>query len=606
MAVAIVLLLAVGGAVLFQGDAFGPPPIEDVRPLQQATGDYVGSAACRKCHADQHATWHASYHRTMTQVAQPDSIQVSLNGVTAEVLGEEYRFTQTEDVIHVNMPDIDTPEEDDRIDRRLLLTTGSHHMHVFWYETDVSRTLSMLPIVYRLDQKKWIPRDAAFLRPSRPPESERGRWNQTCVKCHTTRPQPRFDPVTRTSDTHAAEFGISCEACHGPGRAHVELRSSDSGSSAVDSIVNPMKLSHERSSAVCGQCHSVWIVGFDDLETMWDSGFRYRPGDDFPGTAMRRLVTCCGESDDAEVADFVRSNPGSQERTFWSDGMVRVSGREFNGLVESPCFQRGTMSCFSCHAMHAADHDEAEMREWADDQLRPGMETNEACLQCHDEYRDAISEHTHHATDSSGSQCMNCHMPHTTYGLLKAMRSHTVDSPSVESALSTGRPLSCNLCHLDQTLDWSARHLEEWYDHDVPELPEDVDEASASVMQLLTGDAGQRALVAWAFRWKPAQEASGTDWMAPFLLLTMNDPYAAVRQIAHESLQTLPGYEDFSFDFTDPDRETVLHVELEDWGRAAPRIDHPSVLFDQNGRINGDRLDALLRLQDDRFVDLAE
>ena len=27
---------------------------------------------------------------------------------------------------------------------------------------------------------------------------------------------------------------------------------------------------------------------------------------------------------------------------FWSDGTVRVSGREYNGLIESPCFKNAT------------------------------------------------------------------------------------------------------------------------------------------------------------------------------------------------------------------------------------------------------------------------
>ena len=47
-------------------------------------------------------------------------------------------------------------------------------------------------------------------------------------------------------------------------------------------------------------------------------------------------------------------------------------------------------------------------------------------------------------------------MTATTYGLVKAIRSHLIDSPTVESSLTTGRPNACNLCHLDRTLDWTA------------------------------------------------------------------------------------------------------------------------------------------------------
>ncbi|GIT38389.1 MAG: hypothetical protein Ct9H300mP7_3100 [Verrucomicrobiota bacterium] len=32
--------------------------------------------------------------------------------------------------------------------------------------------------------------------------------------------------------------------------------------------------------------------------------------------------------------------------------MVRVTGREYNGLLDTACYQNGKMSCLSCHSMH--------------------------------------------------------------------------------------------------------------------------------------------------------------------------------------------------------------------------------------------------------------
>ena len=69
-----------------------------------------------------------------------------------------------------------------------------------------------------------------------------------------------------------------------------------------------------------------------------------------------------------------------------------------------------------------------------------------------------------------GSRCYNCHMPHTTFGLLRAMRSHQVSSPNVRESLDYGRPNACNLCHLDETLSWTADKLHAWYQQPVPEL----------------------------------------------------------------------------------------------------------------------------------------
>ena len=49
--------------------------------------------------------------------------------------------------------------------------------------------------------------------------------------------------------------------------------------------------------------------------------------------------------------------------------MIRVTGREFSGLSESPCYLRGKMSCISCHAMHQEVGDKRPAEDWANDQL---------------------------------------------------------------------------------------------------------------------------------------------------------------------------------------------------------------------------------------------
>src|SRR6185436_1834773 len=167
------------------------------------------------------------------------------------------------------------------------------------------------------------------------------------------------------------------------------------------------------------------------------------------------------------------------EGCYWPDGMVRVSGRDFSAMKNSACYQRGQLSCLSCHSMHGYAS--------TDDQLAPLRESNSACVQCHTTYAAKLEQHTHHRAGSSGSLCYNCHMPHTTYGLVKAIRSHHIDSPSVQSSLSTGRPNACNLCHLDRSLGWSAQHLNQWYSSPMPALSAEQQETSAAVTWLLSG-----------------------------------------------------------------------------------------------------------------------
>ena len=205
---------------------------------------------------------------------------------------------------------------------------------------------------------------------------------------------------------------------------------------------------------------------------------------------------------------------------------LRVAGREYTSLEQSGCFQRGEMSCLSCHQLHKAADDTRSDKDWANDQLKPSSYGNDACVQCHDQQQYSTA-HTHHLADSSGSTCYNCHMPHTAYGLLKAIRNHTISIPDLKLDLAADRPNACNQCHLDKTLKWTADHLKEWYSIDEPELDDEQSEIAASILWLLKGNAANRALAAWAMGWSDAQAASGNDWQSIYLAQLLNDPYLA-------------------------------------------------------------------------------
>ena len=281
--------------------------------------------------------------------------------------------------------------------------------------------------------------------------------------------------------------------------------------------------------------------------------------------------------------------------------MVRVSGREYNGVVESPCHERGELSCLSCHAMHQSK---------PDDQLSEKMATNHACLQCHTSIQ--TSEHTKHLPNSSGSECYNCHMPHTTYGLLKAIRSHQIDSPSLKRSQETGRPNACNLCHLDKTLAWTAKYLSDWYGHKPVALDPDEQSISAALLWLLKGDAGQRALVAWSMGWPAAKAASGHAWLAPFLSELLMDPYSAVRYIAFKSLSAMSeDYRKLEYDFVDSAdaRMRLKHEVAEIWKRSQAKLPgraSPEILIEPGGILKHDAVQRLLQQRNNRSMDLQE
>jgi hypothetical protein len=261
--------------------------------------------------------------------------------------------------------------------------------------------------------------------------------------------------------------------------------------------------------------------------------------------------------------------------------------------------------------MHQALDDRRPPEEWADDQLAPRTAENDACLQCHPAFEANLADHTKHAAGSTGSACYNCHMPYTTYGLLKTIRSHTVSSPSAAESVEAGRPNACNLCHLDKTLGWTADQLEKSYGMPRPALTAADESVAASLLWVLRGDAGQRAILAQAMAWKPAQEASGTDWMAPYLAQLLDDPYDAVRFIAARSLRTLPSFGRFQYDFVAGPRarrEAQLRaMAVWDGSRgAASRRASVELLLDARGDVEIDAVRRLLAQRNTRRVLLRE
>ena len=455
--------------------------------------------------------------------------------------------------------------------------------------------------------------------------SESGSWNGICVQCHTTEGRPAFDTpygsdplFSQRVDTKAVEFGIACEACHGPGEAHVRANANPlrryalhfSGG-ADSTIVQPLRLDPRRSSQVCGQCHSLWEFYDRAGERQANTdGLPYRPGDDLSKT--RFIAEPTRNMDSPAMKALLADDPEFVSSIFWSDGMVRATGREYNGLLDSPCYKNAkedarTLSCFSCHNMHQSADDSRSISDWAAGQVTANAEGNGACLQCHATLGRDVPAHTKHRAGSSGSSCYNCHMPFTTYGLLKTIRSHQISSPTVQATVATGRPNACNLCHLDKTLEWSAEHLFEWYGTPTPDLDDDDRRIAASLVTLVKGDAGQRAIAAQAMGWAPAQQISGTSWMPPYLSLLMNDPYDAVRYITGRSLRSLPGYDNFAYDFVAPpeSRLAMRTHALERWRDLRPsqgRRSDAALLFTPDGTFVPGVIDRLIAERNNRRV----
>jgi hypothetical protein len=204
-------------------------------------------------------------------------------------------------------------------------------------------------------------------------------------------------------------------------------------------------------------------------------------------------------------------------------------------------------------------------------------------------------------------------MPYQSYGLLKAIRSHTIASPNVAESIEGGRPNACNQCHLDRTYAWTADYLRQWYGIETPQLTADEETVPASLIWLFSGDAAQRALVAWNLGWVEAHRASGNDWIGAFLPQLLLDAYDAVRLIAYRSLHTLPGLESFECNVMAPrpdlERSAGLAIRAAEtrWRAQGKTIWPPYMLTDSTGATSPtEAYSRLFQNRDDRPIYLFE
>jgi predicted CXXCH cytochrome family protein len=599
------------------GVALGPRSSAESTPIRvERAPDYVSSNACRSCHPAEYQSWHRSFHRSMTEPAKDDTVRAAWQGVIGW-RGRSYTLSRRGDEFWVKLPDPDREavlarggaawEPPNEVERRVVMTTGSHHYQGYWVQGARGNELWQLPIVYHFESGRFIARHDAFLHPEDDP-AYFARWNSNCIQCHSVAGEPRHDSETDRFDSRVVELGVACESCHGPGAAHVARRRSpfarlwqQDGDHDRD-IVNPARLDAELASEICGQCHGYFMP--KDTDRWWTSGFaeRYRPGDDLD--ASHRMI----EHLPGSAARDPEIDAG-QDSLFYPDGTIRVGGREWNGLRRSECFTRGQgerkLACTSCHQLHGGSRD---------DQLSLAGGGNAVCQGCH---ADHGATHSRHREGSSGSECMSCHMPRTTYALFKGIRSHRITSPRVDR--TPGAALNaCNLCHQDRSLEWASGALRAWSTESgtdvlpeaTPAVPTQTNAPwSALAVAALSGDAAARVVATFELGSAAAREVSGTGWQAQLLVEALDDPYAAIRFVAQRSLRTFAGFEDFAFDFDAPrslrlSRQADGRRRAQAGARQEPR--HAALPLDEQGLIPRAVIEQLIGARDERPIRIAE
>jgi len=393
---------------------------------------FVGSTACANCHAAQSEAWRGSQHARAMQDATEQTVLGDFGDASFRHAGITSRFFRRDGRYFVR-----TDGEDGKLaDFEIKYTFGIEPLQQYLIELPGGR-LQALGIAWDTARKRWFhlyPGERIGHRDELHWTRRQQNWNFMCADCHSIDVRKNYDAATDAFRTTWTEISVGCEACHGPGSAHLKWareRGADPAKGltvalderrgarwAIDaksgSAVRSLPRDSAREIEVCAQCHS--------RRAQIAEG--YQAGKPFLDHYVPSLLT---------------------EPLYYADGQQRDEVYTWGSFLQSRMHAQG-VTCSDCHEPHGA-----KLRAASPDAV---------CLACHAADRFAASTHHLHATDSKGASCVACHMPATTYMVVDPRRDHSFRVPRPDQSAALGTPNACNGCHADKSPQWAAQRIE--------------------------------------------------------------------------------------------------------------------------------------------------
>jgi predicted CXXCH cytochrome family protein len=519
-------VLTLFAAIVVAALVFAAQPTYTGVRAGKADENYLDSQKCLACHTDHFTSWRQTHHSRMTQEARPETVQGDFTGDNSfEYLGVKAKMERRGDRFTMSLNFPDGRRQLYAIDR----TIGSRRIEQ--YISRQGDQYVRLPLAYDLMNRRWMSLNGSFFYPDSDNYFQhQAVWDQNCVFCHNVKAQPQMDTKVRGKfDTEVAELGIACGACHGAAATHAEAASSPFTrewwrmTDAETHIVNPKKLTGERSMMICGHCHGQRVPQpMERIQEILTKGDPFNAGDDL--AKFYRPVTR-----ETKIGEFAFAS------RFWQNGSPRLTAYEYQGILRSACFQKGDhanrINCLSCHSMHEGD---------IKGQIKPENRTDKACLACHQEFAQPakLAAHTGHKADSTGSRCYDCHMPRVVYGVMTFHRTHDITIPDASLTASQLVPNACNQCHLDKSVNWAIAESKRLWPRRFANTETSSDEIfnqPEGLRALFAGDALTRAMAAEALGGGGTMKVDA-NWATPFLIEALNDNYPIVRFFAANSL----------------------------------------------------------------------
>ncbi|MBY3094854.1 tetratricopeptide repeat protein [Rhizobium laguerreae] len=382
---------------------------------------FVDEKTCASCHADQAAAFSKSHHAKAMALADDETVRGDFDNSRFEHDGVVTTFTRRDGRFFVNTEDADGGEGEFEV----KYTFAYEPLQQYLVEIGGGR-LQALDIAWDTARRQWFWLGDGT--PAKPGSTYHWtgpfyRWNRTCIDCHSTDPQAKFQPQTNEYKSTYVATSIGCQSCHGPGAKHVASARSGNASSSMPNTSLP-----KVDAGICFACHARRTRLLDG----------YQPGKPFLDYFSPALL---------------------RPDLYFPDGQILDEVFEYGSFQQSKMARAG-VTCLDCHRPHDAG-------------LK--AEGNALCTQCHAETRpERFTDqdpsglfdnpaHTRHQAGSTGAQCVNCHMPERTYMKVDPRRDHSFVIPRPDLSATLGTPNACTTCHVDRTNDWAAEKMDNWY-----------------------------------------------------------------------------------------------------------------------------------------------
>ncbi len=217
--------------------------------------------------------------------------------------------------------------------------------------------------------------------------------SETCATCHDETAKKFADnPHTKIAEMHG-KSGVTCEGCHGPGRAHVD------GGGDVSKIFNPAKHSAKEVDETCLKCHAGSHPNFESS----------------PHAKANVGCTSCHSVHASKSETLLKASQPNLCFQCHADQRSQFN-MPFHHKVNE-----GLVKCNDCHDVHGT-FEKANLRSTADQSA--------VCTKCHTDVRGPFV-YEHAPVKAEG--CTSCHSPHGS------QNARLLNMPSVN--------MLCNQCH---------------------------------------------------------------------------------------------------------------------------------------------------------------